>query len=393
MSDPASASPIDDADRPPDIPDFDLIRRIGEGGFGEVWLATNRATGHLRAVKVIALKNAASTDPAGREIASLTELEAHVRSQHLNLLAIHHVAQTVDYVFYVMDPADDTSGNPASADADYRPATLESLLAAGPLPPDLCWRYAEQLLAGLACLHDAGMVHRDVKPSNCLFVGGELKLGDFGLVTKTDREISRIGTWKYMPPDGQMDARADVYAAGLVIYQMVTGWSAGRFPRLSKYAPQVAHDPIRRVLNRLSLHACQREPERRFPDARSMLAQMQASNPELTAQRKRVWRRVVASIGGSALLLSVGAFAWRATRPPLVPVNFITYPFEATIYLDKEPLKDPDGMFYRTPCTVPDIPARVHHVVFRHDDQGELDAGTIDFAEKRHIRATWNSDS
>ena len=79
---------------PPEVPDFDLIRPIGQGGFGRVWLAANRTTGHLRAVKVIPLRQRGATDPAGREITSITRLEANVRRQHPNLLNIHHVGQT-----------------------------------------------------------------------------------------------------------------------------------------------------------------------------------------------------------------------------------------------------------------------------------------------------------
>ena len=56
----------------PDVPDFDLIRMIGRGGFGSVWLGTNRTTGRLRAVKVISLKRSERGDPAGREIRSIT---------------------------------------------------------------------------------------------------------------------------------------------------------------------------------------------------------------------------------------------------------------------------------------------------------------------------------
>jgi serine/threonine protein kinase len=61
---------------PPEVPDFDLIRPVGRGGFGEVWLATNRTTGQLRAVKIIPLPQAGEADPAAREITSLTRLEA-----------------------------------------------------------------------------------------------------------------------------------------------------------------------------------------------------------------------------------------------------------------------------------------------------------------------------
>ena len=98
----------------PSVPDLELLRVIGQGGFGQVWLARNQTTGHLRAVKVIPLRGNAASDRAGREITSITRLEANIQQQHPNLLAIHHVGRTDRYLFYVMDPADDHSGRPAS---------------------------------------------------------------------------------------------------------------------------------------------------------------------------------------------------------------------------------------------------------------------------------------
>ncbi len=379
--------------RPPaEIPDVELTRRIGEGGFGEVWLATNRTTGQLRAVKVIPLQSASRADPAGREITSLTRLESNLGMQHPNLLVIHHVGKTDEHFFYFMDPADDVSGKPASSDPAYEPATLKSRLRRGPLPPDVCWRYARQLLAGLACLHEAGMVHRDVKPANCLFVGGELKLGDFGLLTEADHQISRVGTHPYMPPDGQMDARADVYAAGLVIYEMLTGRPVNHFPRLGAQAPEVVGDPISCALNRLVLRACQPDPQHRFLDAREMLAALPASDPHALARRRRARRRMIAWVAGFAVAFVVAAAIFWATRPPRVKVNFITHPFEATIFLDGALVTREDGVPYRTPCTVPRLPARIHHVVFEHEERGMLAAGPIDFAVKRQVEAHWGSE-
>ena len=228
---------------PPEVPDFDLIRPVGRGGFGEVWLATNRTTGQLRAVKIIPLRQAGEVDPAAREITSLTRLEARLGRQHPNLITIHHVGKTADYLFYVMDPADDAGGGPASNKPDYRPATLQSRLQTAPLSAEVCRDYAGQLLAGLASLHAAGMVHRDVKPANCLFVDGQLKLADFGLVTEVHPLVSRVGTQNYMPPDGRMDMRADVYAAGLVIYEMLSGLPVDDFPRLGRQAELRAQQP------------------------------------------------------------------------------------------------------------------------------------------------------
>jgi serine/threonine protein kinase len=97
----------------PQVPDYDLIRPIGEGGFGRVWLAANQTTGRLRAVKLIPLRRSGTTDAAGREIMSLTRLEANLGHRHPNLLSIHHVGKTAEHLFYVMDLADDVSGRPA----------------------------------------------------------------------------------------------------------------------------------------------------------------------------------------------------------------------------------------------------------------------------------------
>ena len=368
----------------PQAPDFDLIRPIGEGGFGRVWLAVNRTTGQPRAVKMIPLDRSGSRDPAGREIASLTRLEAHVRCRHPNLLLIHHVGQTAEHLFYVMDLADDLSDRPDPLRPDYRPATLESRLAAGPLDPAECAHFSRQLLEALACLHQAGTIHRDVKPANCLFIGGELKLGDFGLLAAANLPVSRLGTLRYMPPDGCMDARADVYAAGLVIYEMLTGLPAERFPSLGDRVRQIAERPELARLNQVVLRACEPDPSRRFGDACRMLAELTAAPPPRSTW-PRIARRVVAAGLVASVVAALALWMGRAAR---VDVNFVTDPFEATISLDDQVLCAPDGTPYRTPCTVPALPGGAHHVVFRWDDEvGELDADTIDLAQNRQITA------
>ncbi len=385
------ASNAPSAERPtPEVPDLELIRPIGEGGFGQVWLGRNRTTGRLRAVKLIPLDCEGRTDPAGREIVSLTHLEARIESHHPNLMVIHHVGRTDDYLFYVMDLADDASGSAPSCDPDYRPATLEDRLEDAPLVPAECLRLARQLVAGLAGLHEAGMVHRDVKPSNCLFVEGELKLADFGLLTDADRQASRVGTRGYMPPDDRMDMRADVYAAGLVIYEMLSGLPAQRFPHLGETVREFRKDPILRMLNRLVLKACQPNPNHRYRDARAMMAELGPPEGQAAAAGPRLSLLVAVSAATCVVvMLAGGACVWWLTRPPRVNVNFITEPLEATIYLDDAPLPGPDGNPYRTPCTILNLPARSHHVVFRHESLGELDVGWVDFAETREIVASW----
>jgi serine/threonine protein kinase len=385
MSDRAAELPSDADGLPPEVSDFDLIRMIGEGGFGRVWLATNRATGQLRAVKVIPLHATGTTDPAGREITSIIRLEASFRRQHPNLLTIYHVGKTAEHLFYVMDPADDVSGGPPSLEASYGPATLQSLLENGPLPPQECSRCARQLLAGLAFLHEAGMVHRDVKPANCLFVDGQLKLADFGLLTEANPQMSQLGTLKYMPPDGRMDARADVYAAGLVIYEIITGLPVGSFPRPGASALEAAEHPILCVLNHLALRACQRDPLRRFRDAGQMLRELEARQRKSAAGGTPSRRRaIIAAVGLIMASGLAGATIWTNYWRG-VHVNFITRPFGATIYLDGRLQKDANEDPYQTPCTIEELPPRVHRVEFRHHKFGRRDAGRWDFAKHRRI--------
>lgn len=423
----------------PDVPDFDLIRPVGSGGFGEVWLATNRTTGRLFAIKLIPLHSSSSADPAARELSSITRLEAKSRCRHPNLLQIHHVGKTAKHLFYVMDPADDISGDPASDRPEYRPATLQSRLEGlhcgrrlspiaashsedrrqespparrdgagdrsnscmapdgpfrqiGPVPfsPEVCLEITQQLLAGLAMLHAAGMVHRDVKPANCLFVGGQLKLADFGLLTEAHPLVSRVGTQKYMPPDGRMDMRADVYAAGLVIYEMLSGLPVDEFPRLGPQSQRVSDNPILTNLLRLVLRACEREAEKRPADARAMLAELTTPHREPPRRpRRRLWMAACAAIA----LAVAGLGAWmiyeegEAGADPIqdVAVSFITYPFEAKIYLDDDLQYDSTGRPCTTPCTIHGLPARTCTVWFQYGDGPLWMGDAYDLAKTQQI--------
>ena len=350
-------------------------------------------------------------DPAGREISSLTRLEANSRCRHPNLLQIHHVGKTATHLFYVMDPADDVSGRPASLKPDYRPATLQSKLqGTDPLSrtpnlvpgqidstPDNSW-------PAWRSLHSAGMVHRDVKPANCLFVGGQLKLADFGLLTDAHPLASRVGTQSYMPPDGRMDMRADVYAAGLVIYEMLSGLPVDEFPRLGGRSKEVGNSPILTALLRLVLKACEPESEKRPADAGAMLAELAVPvGPSARPSRRRLLTVIAA-----AVLAIVGVGVWmsqktggraprrrrknpqwqsRPTRPlrlRFTEVNFVTTPFEAKIYIDDQLQRDADREPCRTPCTI-QVPARTCRVAFQCDTEPPWGAQSYDLSQTQQI--------
>lgn len=376
--------------QPPEIPEFDLIRPIGEGGFGQVWLARNRATKRLRAVKVIPLAVTGKRDQAGREINSLVRLEDNLKQKHPNLLTIHHVAKTDRYLYYLMDLADDMCGQAASEDETYRPATLASRLESGPLEAAECLRIARQLLSGLASLHDSKMVHRDVKPANCLFVDSELKLGDFGLLVEASPQVSRVGTLKYMPPDGRMDTRADVYAAGLVIYEMITGLPVDRFPSCGRRAGNVIGDGTLQALHQLVLRACEPAPEHRFADARRMLQELEVLLSKSHSAPRRTRRHMIAAAVTAVCSVSLlGIWSYRSHST--VHVNFITRPFEATVYIDGELQHDSDEQPYLTPCTIESLSLGVHHVEFRAPDRPPLEATPYDFGKVRRVERAWTT--
>jgi serine/threonine protein kinase len=374
------------------VPDFEFVRPIGKGGFGEVWLAINRTTGQARAIKVISSVASDGDEPAAREVASIVRLETNLRCEHPNLLRIDHVGKSDGHLFLVMDLADDVGGDRGASRPTYQPAMLQSRLDAGPLPPEECWQRAEQLLAALATIHGAGLVHRDVKPSNRLFVHGTLKLADFGLVTETGGHISRAGTRSYMPPDGRMDARADVYAAGLTIYEIMTGLPADHFPILGERTAVIAEDLLLRKLNRLVLQACQRDPQRRFGNAQEMLDQL--VRPQPRQRRLRVpfrWWLVVCLAPMLMVVAVLMGIHGLLSRSATVRMNFVTRPFEATIEVDGVLLRKADGTPWTTPCTVGGLRGGIHHVVFKRPGFEDLDAGWNEFRDHGEIARTWNS--
>jgi hypothetical protein len=161
----------------------------------------------------------------------------------------------------------------------------------------------------------------------------------------------------------------------------MTGLSAKSFPHLGNSAGRIAKDPALAALNRLVLRARHPNRNERFEDARQMLDSLDGS-----LRAGRVRRRRAGLALAAVFLIGLALVAlWR--RPPSrVHVNFITEPYGARIVLDGEVLEDPlTGIEYTTPCSVPDLTARVHHVVFQGDESEEFDAGQIDFATTREV--------
>jgi tetratricopeptide (TPR) repeat protein len=258
----------------PEIPDHSLLRLIGRGAYGEVFMARN-AIGTLRAVKVVRRESFQHLDQFEREFNGLLRFEPISRS-HDGLVDILQIGRREDagYFFYVMELADtfDPEGMLVEApESAYAPRTLRAELhPGGSLAPAEVITIALKLTGALAHLHASGLVHRDIKPSNIIFVQSEPKLADIGLVTAIDDACSLVGTAGYIPPEGPGTPKADLYGLGKVLYEMTFGKDRQEFPQLP---PDLESHPDYKALlelNEIILRACETDPVRRYQSAEEM---------------------------------------------------------------------------------------------------------------------------
>jgi WD40 repeat protein len=302
---------------PPVIPDHSLLRPIGRGAYGEVWLARN-VMGALRAVKLIWRQQFDSARPYEREFAGIQRYEPVSRSSG-GLVHVLHVGQNQaeGYFYYVMELADpvgtgeDGNGKPAiNANDDdvaaYEPRTLRSdLRRIGRLPTADCIRLALDLVSGLAQLHRLGLVHRDVKPGNVIYVHGRAKLADIGLVSVREEGRTFVGTEGYIPPEGPGSSAADLYALGVALYEASTGHSPDRFP-------DVPHEWLTEVaggealeFHEIILKACEGRRENRYQSAESLQADLALLQSGQSVRRVRALERRAARLRLSGGIVTV----------------------------------------------------------------------------------------
>jgi TolB-like protein/tetratricopeptide (TPR) repeat protein len=304
----------------PRIPDYELLRQIGSGSYGDVWLARG-LTGAHRAVKIVWRDRFPDAEPFEREFRGLKEFTA--LGLEASQMALLHVGrdERAGFFYYVMELADDASGGSALDPARYVPLTAKELKARrGRLPAAECVAFGVALARSLAGLHARQLLHRDIKPSNVIVVGGVPKLADIGLVSSSTEARSFVGTEGYLPPEGPGAPSADVFALGKVLYELATGLDRTEYPKL----PDDLGEPgERRALFRLNdvlLRASDAAPGRRYRDAAALLADLSALEAGGTARRPRRW-----PYGALAACVALGAVAFFARRPaaptpPAAPV-------------------------------------------------------------------------
>lgn len=222
----------------PSIPDHDVLRKIGGGAYGEVWMARG-VTGALRAVKVVWREDFDDERTFEREFEGILKYEP-ISRDHPALVNILHVGRSPDcgsFYYYVMELGDDVHAGQDINPIEYEARTLR---------PDgkhsvrwetsACIDVGLRLAEALNYLHQNGLAHRDVKPSNVIFVNGKAKLADIGLVAARDQRTF-VGTEGFVPPEGPGSAQADIYSLGKVLYEIATGKDRLDFPELPDELP------------------------------------------------------------------------------------------------------------------------------------------------------------
>jgi serine/threonine protein kinase/WD40 repeat protein len=339
---------------------FELVEELGQGGFGRVYLARDRELGREVAIKVIGLIGERSLSAEELELFD-REAKATARLGHPNIVTIFDWGSWRGFPYLVLER--------------LRGETLFVRLRRGPLAPDEAAGILLPVLRALAHAHAAGVLHLDLKPSNVfLGEGGEVKVLDFGMAQldlarhsvrralgKSPDEAAGSsppagGTPAYMAPEqwhGQgVDARADVWAVGVMLFEMLTGRLPFKVSARSSAALEPGPTPSVRALapavpaelEAIASRALAKDPTLRFQTARALLEALERFRRQSGPTHTK--RRLVAfalALGG---LAAIGVGAWLArssTRrdpPPLSPPAYRQVTFRGDA---RDPSISPDG--------------------------------------------------
>jgi len=289
---------------------YKLLRRLGEGGFGEVWLARDTVLGNRR----VAIKFLKESTPA-QEQSFLAEMRALSELNHSGIVGFFHHFRHEKRLALVMEYCADGSLHQNKQDSEKDDAARW---------PDQVAGWMLNLCETLSFVHEKGFVHQDIKPSNLLLRDGVPVIADFGIVNTS------CGTPLYCSPDKTLgyvspeDGREDIYALGVTLLELLLGehpWKgltgkALETAKRKRALPPETQEPA--WLIEIGLKAIHPEAELRFQSAAEMAVALRARHVPVSINRKvlKAHRAVIA--GEKALKRS----AWRsAERHALVALN------------------------------------------------------------------------
>jgi formylglycine-generating enzyme required for sulfatase activity len=334
----------------PRVPNHELVRVIGRGAYGEIWLARS-LTGAWRAIKIVDRRTFDSEKAFQREFEGMARFEPISRSD-AGFVDILHVGRDEEghFFYYVMELADDHAQGEAITPEDYVPKTLRTELSRrSRLLVDECLSIGLSLTRALGVLHQRGLVHRDIKPANVIFVGGTPKIADIGLVAAHGQD-TYVGTEGYVPPEGPGAPQADLYSLGKVLYEMAMGKDRMDFPALHTDLVEFPDRERLLRLNEILLRACAPDCGERYATAAEMCEDLERVRDGRVIGRRRRW--VPAVCGAAALLLLAGGAIWwqQTSAPGAVVIR--SEPPGAMVVLA--------GTMHRSPAEFRKLPAGTH---------------------------------
>lgn len=260
---------------------YRIVELLGRGGMGEVYRADDLTLEQSIALKFIPLGEAANP-------AALTAMHSEVRTarqiSHPNVCRVYDVDEAEGQPFITME----------YIDGENLAALLKRI---GRIAPDKALDVARQLCAALAAAHDKGILHRDLKPSNVMIDGrGQVRITDFGLAGVAEQfrqDQIRAGTPAYMAPEQiaglEVTARSDIYALGLILYEVYTGKRAFEGSTLAELSRQHTHSTptspsalvhdLDGAVERIILRCLSKNPAERPPSARVVAAALPGGDP------------------------------------------------------------------------------------------------------------------
>jgi hypothetical protein len=256
------------------FPQLEILRLVGQGGMGAVYLARQPELDRLVAIKVLppeVARGSGFMERFSREARSLARLN------HPHIVTIFDFGVTDGLYYFTMEYVDGKN--------------VRELLGAGELAPPRALQIISQVCEALQYAHDEGFVHRDIKPENILLdKKGRVKIADFGLarligltpayLTLTGSQEA-MGTLYYMAPEQikrahAVDHRADLYSLGVVFYEMLTG----ELP-IGRFAPPSQGGGVDARVDAIVLRALAREPEQRYQDASQIKRDVDAAQEDV----------------------------------------------------------------------------------------------------------------